>query len=80
MASKNYGKLINYRIEFINKKLGTNYKTDYAKQYGGWNLYEVKNGGGHTRGNLGFDYRKSNVEMLAYVDGIYNLLCYYVAL
>lgn len=77
MARKNYESLIGNRIEFINSKLGTNYKTDYAKQYGGWNMYEVLNGGGHTRGKLGFDCRKSNVEMLAYVDGIYNLLCYY---
>ena len=41
MTTKKTRELIEYRIEFINTKLGTNYKTDYASHYGGWNLYEV---------------------------------------
>lgn len=77
MAKKEYKQLIDYRVNFINKKLGTNYETNYAPQYGGWNMSEVKEGGKTYRGNLGFDLRKSNAEMLAYVDGIYELLCHY---
>ena len=78
MATKNYRELIEYRVNFINKKLGTNYQISYASQYGGWNMYEIWDEGmAHHCGALGFDYRKSNVEMLAYVDGVYNLLCHY---
>ena len=77
MTTKRTKELIEYRIEFINTKLGTNYKTDYVSHYGGWNLYEVLPSGGHSRGFIGFDERKSNAEMLNYVDGIYNMLCFY---
>lgn len=78
MTRTEYKKLIEYRVNFINKKLGTNYQISYVSQYGGWNMYEVwdKSGDNH-RGVLGFDCRKSNAEMLNYVDGIFELLCHY---
>ena len=78
MKIKDFQRLIEYRIDFINKKLGTNYTTDYCTQYGGYNLYYVEgDSSAHRRGPLGFDARLSAKEMLAYVDGIYNLLSVY---
>lgn len=78
MARENYKRLIEYRLNAINERLGTNYQTDYSSVYGGWNLYVVdKNNGGHFRSTLGFDARKSSAEMLAYLSGIYNLLLGY---
>lgn len=78
MTRTEYKKLIEYRVDFINKKLGTKYTTDYVSHYGGWTMYEVDlETGGHHRNVLGFDCRKSNAEMLNYVDGIFELLCHY---
>lgn len=78
MTRKEYRELIEYRVNFINKKLGTDYQISYASQYGGWNMYEVwDEGAAHHRGLLGFDVRKSNAEMLNYVDGIFELLSHY---
>ena len=77
MTRTEYRKLIEYRVAFINKELGTNYEISYAPQYGGWNMYENSDGGGHRRSLLGFDGRKSSAEMLNYVDGIFELLCHY---
>lgn len=78
MTRTEYRELIEYRVYFINKKLGTNYKISYVSQYGGWNMYEVLDDGqAHQRGFLGFDCRKSNAEMLNYVDGIFELLYHY---
>jgi hypothetical protein len=76
MATRqNYRKLIEYRVNYINKKLGIKYHADYCSIYGGWNLYLIdKECGGQYRGPIGFDARKSSAEMLAYVDGIYELL------
>lgn len=78
MTRTEYKKLIEYRVAFINKKLGTNYQISYVSQYGGWDMYEIWDEGmAHHRGALGFDCRKSNAEMLNYVDGIFELLCHY---
>lgn len=79
MATRqNYRKLIEYRVNYINEKIGTKYYADYQSVYGGWNLYLVdEHNGGHYRGTIGFDCRKTNAEMLAYVDGIYELLNHY---
>ena len=78
MTRKEYRELIEYRVDYINKRLGTKYTTDYASCYGGWAMCEVDTEtGGHYRNALGFDCRKSNAEMLNYVDGIYELLCHY---
>lgn len=78
MARENYKRLIEFRLNAINERLGTNYQTDYVSHYGGWNLYVVdKDNGGHFRSTLGFDTRKSSSEMLAYLSGIYNLLLGY---
>lgn len=75
MTRTEYKKLIEYRVDFINKKLGTNYHADYCSVYGGWSMYEIIPESGATyRNKLGFDCRKSSKEMLAYVDGIYELL------
>lgn len=78
MTHKEYRELIEYRVRFINKKLGTNYQINYSSCYGGWNMYEIRDeGAAQHRGLLGFDGRKSNAEMLNYVDGIFELLSYY---
>lgn len=78
MTKKEYRQLIEYRVDYINKRLGTDYRISYVSQYGGWNMYEVwDDGQAHHRGVLGFDCRKSNAEMLNYVDGIFQLLCHY---
>lgn len=79
MATRqNYRKLIEYRVNYINKELGTKYHADYCSIYGGWNLYLIdEKCGGQYSGPIGFDVRKSNAEMLAYVDGIYELLNHY---
>lgn len=78
MTRTEYMKLIEYRVNFINKKLGTNYQINYSSVYGGWNMYEIwDEGAARHRGLLGFDVRKSSAEMLAYVDGIFELLSHY---
>lgn len=78
MTRTEYRKLIEYRVAFINKKLGTKYHADYCSIYGGWSMYEIDPESGATyRNRLGFDCRKSSKEMLAYVDGIFELLCHY---
>lgn len=74
MTRTEYKKLIEYRVDFINKKLGTDYTTDYVSHYGGWNMYLAST---NMRDALGFDCRKSHAEMLNYVDGIFELLCHY---
>lgn len=78
MTRTEYRRLIEYRVNYINERLGTKYTTDYVAHYGGWAMYEVdQETGGHYRNVLGFDVRKSNAEMLNYVDGIFQLLCFY---
>ena len=78
MTRTEYKKLIEYRVDFINKKLGSEYQINYSSVYGGWDMYEIWDEGmAHHRGALGFDCRKSNAEMLNYVDGIFELLCHY---
>lgn len=77
MTKKEYRELIEYRVNYINRMLGTKYEISYAAQYGGWNMYEIAEGGGQHRSCLGFNGRKSSAEMLNYVDGIFELLCHY---
>lgn len=78
MTRKEYRKLIGYRVNYINERLGTKYIPDYASHYGGWAMYEIDQETGATKRNvLGFDCRKSHAEMLNYVDGIFELLCHY---
>ena len=77
MTRTEYRRLIEYRVNYINERLGTKYEIEYASQYGGWNMYEEAEGGGRHRGVLGFNGRKSSAEMLNYLDGIFQLLCFY---
>ena len=60
-------------IEALVKKLadltGIPYQTDYAPQYGGYNLY-YRNKRGDSRGKYGFDWRKSAKEMHNYLTDI----------
>lgn len=78
MTRTEYRMLIECRVAFINKKLGTKYHADYCSIYGGWSMYEIQPDSGATYRNiLGFDVRKSSAEMLAYVDGIFELLSHY---
>lgn len=78
MTKKEYRQLIEFRVDSINKKLGTKYTTDYVSHYGGWAMYEIDpETDGTMRKELGFYVRKSSTEMLNYVDGIFQLLSFY---
>lgn len=70
MARSNYRKEVEGLIESLNNKTGMNYMTDYAPHYGGWNLYRLNESSGHCAGMYGFDYRRSNKEMVAYLRGL----------
>ncbi len=70
MARSKYRKEIEELIEYLNKKTGMNYMTDYAPYYGGWNLYRLNERRGHCTGLYGFDYRRSSKEMVAYLRGL----------
>lgn len=70
MARSKYRKEIEELIEYLNNKTGMNYMTDYAPHYGGWNLYRLNERNGHCSGLYGFDYRRSNKEMVAYLRGL----------
>ena len=70
MARSKYRKEIEGLIESLNSKTGMNYMTDYAPHYGGWNLYRLNEHSGHCSGMYGFDYRRSNKEMVAYLRGL----------
>lgn len=73
MKHSDYKKLILKRIDWINQMLGTKYQTNYAKHYGGWNLYIVdETSFAHYRGRLGFDFRIESKEMLCYLEGVCN--------
>lgn len=58
------------RLEYLNKVVGADYTADYAPHYGGWEMY--LNNGKHSRGALGFDYRKSTAEFMSYMTGVIN--------
>lgn len=77
-TAKEYRYLIEYRVNALREYTGTPYQVNYCPMYGGWNLYYVKDGEtGHTRGKFGFDIRKSNTEMLNYLNGILDVFNYY---
>lgn len=59
-------------LDYVNRRLGSNYSTDYHSGYGGWNMYIVdkEHGHRHLRGVFGFDCRKSTKEFVAYLQGI----------
>lgn len=67
---------IQYRVTAISNITGEKYETNYASQYGGYNMYIRLENGGERRGVFGFDLRKSQKEMAEYVDGIYTALCW----
>lgn len=59
------------KLQQLNKILGTDYKTDFASHYGGWNMYMVDhNNGGHYKSQFGFDYRKTTKEFYWYLCSI----------
>lgn len=70
----NYKQIINAKINAINGALGTDYHISYAPQYGGWDMYLLTEDYGHSSGTIGFEYRKSNSEMMAYLEGIQHML------
>lgn len=65
------------RLEIMNtytkSRIGEVYDASFASHFGGWNLY-LRESGGTMRGKLGFDYRKSTPEMMAYISGVINAL------
>lgn len=65
---------IEYLLNTINKAVKEKYATNFASYYGGWNMYLNDNYG--NPGPLGFDLRKSSVEMIAYLRGILKGLNY----
>lgn len=62
-------KMIQYKIDAINSICGTEYKTNYNPDYGGYNLYYLR-GTGHANGYIGFDIRKNAREMYDYLTGV----------
>jgi hypothetical protein len=70
MARSKYRKEIELLIESLNNLTGMNYMTDYAPHYDGWNLCRLNEHSGHCTGLYGFDYRRSNKEMVAYLRGL----------
>lgn len=72
MTHAEWKKLIMCRLGWINEALGTDYKTDFANHYGGWNMYIIDpNTYAHHRGQLGFDYRIPSPQMFSYLEGIW---------
>lgn len=69
--------IIGKRVDYINKKLGTNFIAEWSEIYKTWTMYEIeRNSFAHNRNVLGFDAGKSMEEMYAYTDGIFALLDY----
>ena len=65
------------RLEYMNKVvapiIGEEYSASYCPQYGGWDLYFKDDRS--RRGRLGFDYRKTTAEFMAYMTGVINAIC-----
>ena len=62
------------RLEFMNKYAKTRLNETYEVSYfGGWDMY-LEGSATCSRGKLGFDYRKSTPELMAYIDGVVNAL------
>ena len=62
------------RLAFMNKytktRIGETYEISY---FNGWEMY-LEGSITCSRGKLGFNYRKTTPEMMAYIDGIINAL------
>ena len=72
MATK---KQIEAKVARLSSLTGVPYQTNYARHYGGYNLfYKTHKGSGDYRGKYGFDLRKSTREMNDYLDKILNEL------
>ena len=77
MKAKEIRGCINFRLEVISKKIGIELAIDYAPQYGGYCLYAPTPSHGHSSAGCCFiqpNKRMSGVEMLAYLDGIWNFI------
>lgn len=64
-------KIIESRLESLNALQDVHYYATFAAHYGGWEMHEQ--GTGRNRA-LGFDYRISSREFLAYLDGCLAVL------
>ena len=76
MTRKEIRGCIDYRVEAISKKTGINLAVDYCPPYG-YSLYVAKASGGQSSAGCCFikpSTRMTAVEMLAYLDGIYNFV------
>ena len=69
-------KYVYKRLEFMNKYTKSRLNETYEVSY--WNGWEMYLEGSTTcsRGKLGFYYRKSTTELMAYIDGVINALAY----
>lgn len=59
------------RMAYMSKVVGVEYSADYVPHYGGWSMW-LANSNGREHGELGFDYRKSTAEFMAYMSGVIN--------
>lgn len=61
---------INELVSSLSHVTGVEYHASYMPQYGGWDLYVLREHGGQTHHIFGFDYRKSSREMYNYLTGV----------
>ena len=64
---------LDYMNKFTSSAIGEEYSASYCPHYGGWDLY-IKDNKSRI-GRLGFDYRKTTPEFMAYMTGVINAIC-----
>lgn len=67
-------RILECKLEIINRQLGTSYILNYCGMYGGYALYQVDELKRISYGSIGFMYRKSSAEMLSYLEGVINCI------
>ena len=75
MSTRTTKKDVARRLAFMNtytkSRLGETYEISYYNR--GWDMY-LEGSTTCRRGMLGFDYRKTTPEIMAYMDGVVNAL------
>lgn len=67
-------RILECKLEIINRQLGASYILNYCEIYGGYTLYETDDNNRISYDNTGFMYRKSSAETPSYLEGIINCL------
>lgn len=77
MSTRTTKKDVERRLAFMNtytkSRLGETYEISYCSGWGGWDMH-LEGSTTCNRGMLGFDYRKTTPEIMAYMDGVVNAL------